>query len=105
MSGGNLDPATLDAATKKPKHHQKRTRIKSIVTPRRMKRGKSEEPFLHQDENTGNLSDSEDDKLADKDVVRAAAKAQEEQEVYNRIMEKRSEWNRNRRGTDDCQVS
>ena len=105
MSGGKLDSTTSDAATKKPKHHQKRTRIKSIVTPRRMKRGKSEEPFLHHDENSDNLSESEDSKLADKDVVGAAAKAHEEQEVYNRIMERRSEWNRNRRGTDDCQVS
>ena len=70
-----------------------------------MKRGKSEEPFLHHDENTANYSDSGDDKLNDKDVVGAAAKAQEEQEVYHKIMERRSEWNRNRRGTDDCHVS
>ena len=95
----------MSETTKKPKHHQKRTRIKAIVTPRRMKRGKSEEPFLHHDENTANLSDSGDDKLNDKDVVGAAAKAQEEQEIYNKIMEKRSEWNRTRRGTDDCHVS
>ena len=91
--------------SKKHKHHQKRTRIKSIVTPRRMKRGKSEEPFLDRDGNIAYSSDSADDKLDDKDVVSAAAKAQEEQEIYNKIMEKRSEWNRNRRGTDDCQVS
>ena len=71
-----------------------------------MKRGKSEEPFLQQDENSkGNFSDSGDEKLHDKDVVSAAAKAQEEEEVYNRMMERRSEWNRARRNTDDCHVS
>lgn len=96
-----MESATSDP-NKKGKHHQKRTRIKSLVTPRRMKRGQSEEPFLGQDYNT---SDSGDDKLEDKDIVSAAAKEQEEQEVYNKIMEKRGEWNRNRRGTDDCQVS
>ena len=70
-----------------------------------MRRGKSEEPFLDHDGNTAYSSDSGDDKLDDKDVVRAASKAQEEQEIYNKIMEKRGEWGRNRRGTDDCQVS
>jgi len=70
-----------------------------------MKRGTSEEPFLDHKENTACSSDSEDNKLDDKDVVKAAAKAQEEQEVYNKIIERRGDWNRNRRGTDDCQVS
>jgi len=70
-----------------------------------MKRGTSEEPFLDHKENTACSSDSEDNKLDDKDVVKAAAKAQEEQEVYNKIVESRGNWNRNRRGTDDCQVS
>jgi len=94
--------STKPENNKKGKHHQKRTRIKSLVTPRRMKRGQSEEPFLSHDYNT---SDSGDDKLEDKDVANAAAKAQEEQEVYNKIIEQRGGWNRNRRGTDDCQVS
>ena len=62
---------------KKHKHYQKRTRIKSIVTPRRMKRGKSEEPFLDHDGNIAYSSDSEDNKLVEKDVVDAAAKAQD----------------------------
>jgi hypothetical protein len=103
-NSGNMESITPEI-TKKPKHHQKRTRIKSIVTPRRMKRGKSEEPFLDHDGNIAYSSDSGDDKLDDRNVSSAAAKAQEEQEIYNKIMEKRSEWNRNRRGTDDCQVS
>ena len=76
-----------------------------MVTPRRMKRGTSEEPFLHQDRNKDNYSDSGDDKLNEKDVVAAAAKAQEEEEIYNKIMENRREWNRARRSADDCQVS
>jgi len=102
---GNLVEVNSPETGKKHKHYQKRTRIKSIVTPRRMKRGKSEEPFLDHDGNIAYSSDSEDNKLVDKDVVDAAAKAQEEQEIYNKIMERRGEWNRNRRGTDDCQVS
>ena len=71
-----------------------------------MKRGKSEEPFLPQDENSkGDFSDSGDDILNDKDVVAAAAKAQEEEEVYHKMMERRNEWNRARKDSNDCHVS
>ena len=93
----------MDTSKKHHKHQKNRTRIKSIVTPRRMKRGKSEEPFLQQD---GNNTDSGDDLLNDKDVVTASAKAQEEEEIYKNIMERRAEWNRARRqNSDDCNVS
>ena len=71
-----------------------------------MKRGKSEEPFLPQDENNKcDYSDSGDEILNDRDVVAAAAKAQEEEEVYHRMMERRNEWNRARKNSNDCHVS
>lgn len=98
-----------------PVHHkQKRTKIKSI-TPMRMKRGKSEEPFLPQDGNMtpDGLSDSGDDLLTShqskhhrnrKDVEAGGNNTEEEEmSILNRMREKR-EWNR-RRNTDDCQVS
>lgn len=85
-----------------------------------MKRGKSEEPFLQQDENgeasgNGGLSDSADDldaggrdkrhQRCGKDSEGGGGNTEEEMSVYNRIMERRSEWNNRRRNTDDCQVS
>ena len=60
-----------------------------------MKRGKSEEPFLPAEGNGGGVK-SADDILNDEES---------EQTVMNRIMERRVEWSRNRRNTDDCNVS
>ena len=59
-----------------------------------MKRGTSEEPFLDHKENTACSSDSEDNKLDDKDVVKAAAKAQEEQEAQEKARREAREQSR-----------